>query len=442
MNSVVLSKSKKIKKTFSILHIEYCFCIFSFLMVDPLRGIYGGLGVQRYTIFFSLISCILVIIRIFKERYFNQFTKLILALGIVTTAGYITRASENFGKVQELLIYTYSYHLVYFFLTLVFLYYPPLILREKNRYVNDDVKIFFTIVSLLIPVFYIFFGSSLNAEGIILTRNQEEANLLYNDYLSVSDTLLFASLLGLSTGKNLISLIIYSFNIFFLFLIGSRLPPLIAIVAGTLCLSVIISNYYSVLKRTLSVSSSKFKLNILIIAFSASSFILSIVFFDRFYQLLNFDNILSSRVYRLIFDPDRFSVELNEGRGFIFKCFLNNHLSSFEKTMLGGPSDLGCSNVNYLHSTLSILVDYGIISFSLYLLIVYVAVRYLLLNIKIKSLRFELTFYLIFSLSLLFLGLSSRYGVSLWLPALAFCYSSAKIAVWKLAANVRQEKIH
>jgi hypothetical protein len=297
-------------------------------------------------------------------------------------------------------------------------------------------KNFITTISLLIPIFYIFSGSTINSLGVIVTENQAESEFLYNNYISISDSFLFSSLLLVSVRRDLFSLLIHLLNTLLLILIGSRTPALIGIIAFLIFLFIIISYYYTGFKLGLK-NSKKGKLSLplvtsIFLIFPAMILFLT-YFHEQIFNILNLDNLFSSRVYISLFDKSLDAFERSSGRNYIFQCFLDNHLSSFDKVMLGGPPDMGCNNVSYLHSTLSIFVDAGIIGFLIYFYLIFMLIKPLFVKAEktISSnfeLRVELKFYLVTAVSFLLLGLSSRNDISLWLPALAFCYSSAKIA--------------
>jgi hypothetical protein len=421
-----------------ILVLEYCFCIFTFLTIPAIHSIYPQSGILRYLWIVYFISAVLVTIKILilRLKFFSSFILLVLLFLIPAVLNFVLSTKLQLNVEYTVSVYT---HVVrYFFLALTFLYYPGLLFvvsKTTGIQWKPFFKGFVAINAVIIPVFQILFaGSSLSSSGILLTHLQEDLQLTYNNYLVVSDAMLFSSLLSLTVRRDFLSLVIHVLVTIMLILNGSRVPALIGVtiifVHGLLLLVNAINH---LLRRNSSIrfilSYKKLLLFFLFCLFAALfSFNFLIFFIDKTIAILNLENVYSSRVYSSLVNAGADDASYKE-RLYIFECFYNNHLWQINKFLFGGPTNLGCS-ISYLHSTLSVFVNVGLIGFLPFLLIIAMSIRSVLT--RMKSSRSELVFHLVMVCSFLFLGFSSRAGVSLVLPALAFAYSSSMISEPKM----------
>jgi hypothetical protein len=412
--------------------LEYCFCIFSFSTLLGIQATYARAGFIRYVTVLSIIAILMLANRLIRIRL-KRFSSIILSLFLLAVISGSVFVSRQQGDLNLFFLFDwYRYDLSFFLLSLTFIYYP-IVLSESGNQVNsiktNIINNFVLLNSAIIPLIYIFSGS-FNKYGVLLTQSQvDQGYTFYNNYLTIADVTLFASFLALVFRKDLLALFSFSISTAFLFLIGSRVSALLGLAITLVAGSSILGSQVFMLNRKIFTHSPKVSL-VFLRNLSISVLLILIIYLlfsnsylDFIFDLVNIDNIQNSRVYRTVFDSEVSEDTSLSSRIYYFECFYRNHLSDFDKFMLGGPSNMGCYQINYLHSTLSLLVDTGLLGFSVFTFIMYVSLKTVLMNFR--KFPYDLFFHLLMLFSFLFLGFSSRSGPSLLLPTLVFTYSSS-----------------
>jgi hypothetical protein len=279
------------------------------------------------------------------------------------------------------------------------------------------------LVNLAIWIFLLIFASQFDSSGLLYTAAQKESGRWYNGYLIIGDTLLFLSLGLVACWKNYLSLLSLYLTTFILLFLGSRasvVPALLSLIPVSLVLlKKLFTRKYFFPKVLLSKLNIFKKRNILTLTLILTIVFISVNFnlFQKFEETFSIKNLYQSRIYQSFIESSAYGDQSFQARSFMFQCFYRNFLLYPEKILLGTDSDMGCQGVNYLHSTLSVFVDLGLIGFLPFMYLISIVFKKIISYYKTSKLEF------IMLIIFLILGFSSRSGFGLLLPTLTFVYS-------------------
>jgi hypothetical protein len=409
-----------------ILVIEYGLCVITLLGLPSAIISIGMPGTSRYLYALTIVSCLLITNRVIrlKLKIFSKITLLIATLFIIT----LIRNIESEG-IDSINLYSwygvfFMHNSRYYFLSIAFLCYPLLLSRFQLTRKNDFIlKSLFTLNVALLPIFHLLHGSSIGPQGTLISKYQLLDDVTYNGYLYSSDGLLFSALILVILRQDLISVIINFLCFLFLFLIGSRISTLAALFASLVLIISFTLKYIASNDSTNKILKLKISRSQIRNFFILLLLVFILLFPGLRFSNLNFDTFTSNRVYHSFFVSQVTEDDSLDYRTEYWNCFYDRITSNSEIIFFGDP-DFNDRCSGYIHSTLSVLVDFGLITFSIYLTVLFLSIKTLLKEIQARC-NYQLFLHLLNVSVFLFIGFSARAGISLALPALAFAYSSA-----------------
>jgi len=420
-------------------------------VIFPYRLFTGGTSIiYTFLILFLNFSSIALMISVLHNSKRDFFLKnLLIVLIFVSLFSYF---STSIGKenYSTLIIRWLRDTGKYIFLSIHFLCFPFVLSNSYNLFKKyQRVALFLN--ALTLPFLYVFFG---RFDGRFLYVGTQMQSLLaisdsdYNNYLSLGDPLLFNSLLLLVASPNIFSYLLCLVASVLLLLIGSRVSFLFAIMAILIATPFVFQNVFlnflTSFRNYLYRRKSFVKLSIskLFVLLALFYILLNVIFDDiNFVELLlpenissqvsgliNINNIESSRVwFTLVENDSQDDTSLNQ-RLELFSChfdalysYSGSPLDTTRRILFGNHwTESGC--FNYLHSFLSILFDNGLLVFFAVFYMIYNRIKLLISLLKNDLVNSSHMLYIIFVVTFLLIGLTSRVNLSFFLPALMFPY--------------------
>jgi hypothetical protein len=410
----------------------------------------------------SLISTTsIILLYVFTLFYILRFTinifldkkrkLLIFFLVVVLTSlflltflyGIFFQGYPSFSLLKNEFLLWFMYTGRYLFLSLFFLANPYPLFQQVNSFNScpeDRFPKSFAILlnALILPLTYTFFGTFHNGLLYVGLQDFSENELIYNNYLFISDSYAFNNFILLLAFPTLISIFFSIYSTYYLSLIGSRISTLSSVLFLTFSILVyIFFNLRTSIKYFFkSIVSLKKGWNIKILTcFFVILSLIAIFFADNHEaDLTKFSqSLFSSRVGESLFEFEKTNDKLEDesfsARISLFQCHLDNFFSKPDIMIVGQPwEESGCTN--YIHSGLSVLFEQGIGVFLILILTIYLCIVHLLKfasrlkkQIKKKSEISKFYLLLVFLVTFSLISIFARRGLGYFLPAYIFCYS-------------------